>query len=73
MLIKNNTKIDRYKNTDIDCYPLDWNSESEQIVKGYFKESEVKNLNKKIVSLHIAEYKNIINDLRQEIDELKNS
>lgn len=27
--------------------------------------------NKKIVSLHIAEYKNIINDLRQEIDQLK--
>jgi site-specific recombinase XerD len=46
-----NKKIDRYINTDIDCYPLDWNSESEQIVKGYFKESEVKDLNKKIVSL----------------------
>lgn len=27
--------------------------------------------NKKIVSLHVAEYKNIINDLRQEIEELK--
>ena len=27
--------------------------------------------NKKIVSLHVAEYKNIINDLRHEIDELK--
>ena len=27
--------------------------------------------NKKIVSIHIAEYKNIINDLRQEIDQLK--
>jgi len=27
--------------------------------------------NKKLVNLHIAEYKNIINDLRQEIDELK--
>lgn len=27
--------------------------------------------NKKMVSLHVAEYKNIINDLRQEIDELK--
>ena len=27
--------------------------------------------NKKIVSYHIAEYKNIINDLRQEIDQLK--
>lgn len=27
--------------------------------------------NKKIVSLHIAEYKNIINDLRQEIEQLK--
>lgn len=27
--------------------------------------------NKKIVSVHIAEYKNIINDLRQEIDQLK--
>ena len=27
--------------------------------------------NKKLVSIHIAEYKNIINDLRQEIDQLK--
>lgn len=27
--------------------------------------------NKKLVALHISEYKNIINDLRREIDELK--
>ena len=27
--------------------------------------------NKKMVSIHVAEYKNIINDLRQEIDDLK--
>lgn len=27
--------------------------------------------NKKLVSLHISEYKNIINDLRQEIEQLK--
>ena len=27
--------------------------------------------NKKVVNIHVAEYKNIINDLRQEIDELK--
>ena len=27
--------------------------------------------NKKLVSIHIAEYKNIITDLRQEIEQLK--
>ena len=27
--------------------------------------------NKKVVALHVSEYKNIINDLRQEIEELK--
>ena len=27
--------------------------------------------NKKLVALHISEYKNIINDLRREIEELK--
>ena len=43
----------------------------------YFLIERAKNIktkalsNKKLVALHISEYKNIINDLRREIDELK--
>ncbi|MFN5849452.1 MAG: phage integrase SAM-like domain-containing protein, partial [Chitinophagales bacterium] len=46
-----NKRIDRYINTNIDCYPIDWNSESEQIEKGYYKGKELQKANKEIEAI----------------------
>ena len=53
------------------------NSQFEETINSLKYANRAKNIktkvlaNKKMVSIHIAEYKNIINDLRQEIDQLK--
>jgi hypothetical protein len=44
-----NKRIDRYINTNIDCYPDDWETEkSEHISKGYYKGKELQRANKEI-------------------------
>jgi integrase/recombinase XerD len=46
-----NKRIDRYINTDVDCYPIDWCSESEQIISGYYEGKELEDKNKEIMSI----------------------